>query len=88
MFAFAAGWFYFKRVEINKAEVSEGFLELNEFWYGAFSIILSVFSLCGYLITFSDYWFGKEIRYFSLALGLPILLALIFREIARRARSS
>lgn len=88
MYAFTSGLFYLHAVRIIKVENNEVLLELSEFWYGAFSIIMLVFSTCGYLITFGDYWRATETRYFSLALGSPILAALIFRWIVLRVKSS
>jgi hypothetical protein len=60
---------YDKILDIEKLKrISSFFLIAN--------IIMIMFSLCGFMLTLSPYWFAKEIKFVSLGLGLPSLMAI------------
>lgn len=51
------------------------------------NLVTIISALTVFLITFSEYWFAKELRYFSVAFGLPALIAMIYWMVQKNRRT-
>src|SRR5688572_28548435 len=74
-----------RKSELDKLEDQDRLTEVEPVLLIA-SLLIGLLGLSGFLVTFSQYWLAMEIRYPSLALGLPSLLAILFWEYKKIAK--
>ena len=73
---------------IHKFELDKSVDDTKLTWAEQFFLIANlitvIFAFGGFLVILSQYWLAKELKYFSLALGLPSLIAVIYWFILKR----
>ena len=52
------------------------------------SIFILIYSMASVLVTFNEYWLAKDVRFISIALGLPILLSILYWTLIKRKNNT